>query len=347
MEKKKRVTIYDIAKHLGVSGTTVSRALSDHHSIGDKTKKAVLQAAKEMGYIPNTIAAGLRKKQTNTIGVLIPWINRPFISSMISGIEEVANDAGYNVIISQSCDSYKKEVANAETFFSNRVDGVIASMAMETEDFSHFNLFIDNDIALVFADRVGKNLPQDKVMIDNFAAAFEATEYLIQSGCKRIAHFTGAPNREIYKLRRAGYQDALEKNGIPYNEKLVFSGLLSGEEGVRNAKAILELKELPDGIFSANDTVAVHAMIELKKAGLKIPDDISFIGFNDDPIASIVEPQLTTVSHPALEIGRSSARQIIKRINAKHSSPPENIVLPTQIIVRESTRKLVKSVPSK
>ena len=337
MSKKKRVTIYDIAERLGVSGTTVSRALSDHHSIGKKTKKAVLKAAKEMGYIPNTIAAGLRKKQTNTIGVLIPWVNRSFISSLISGIEEVANEAGYNVIISQSCDSYKKEVAIVETFFSNRVDGVIASLSMETEDLSHFQLFLDNDIPLVLADRIGKDLPVDRVMIDNFAAAFEATEHLILSGCRRIAHLSGSPKREIYRLRKKGYEAALEKHGLPLDPDLIIYSLLSAEEGADNATALMKLAQHPDGIFSANDTAAVQVILELKKAGYRIPEDISVIGFNDDPISSIVEPQLTTVSHPALDIGRSSAHQVIKRINATDAMEPENIILPTRILGRDST----------
>lgn len=338
--KKKRVTIYDIAEHLGVSGTTVSRALSDHYSIGKKTKKAVLKAAKEMGYIPNTVAAGLRKRYTNTIGVLIPWINRPFISSMISGIEEIANEAGYNVIISQSFDSYQKEVASVETFFSNRVDGVIVSLSMETEDYAHFQLFLDNDIPLVFADRVGKGLPVDKVMIDNFAAAFEATEYLIHSGCKRIAHFSGSPKREIYQLRKEGYQAALKKHGLPMDQNLIIYGLLSAEEVSQNVEILLSLSERPDAIFSANDTAAVNATLELKRTGLKIPEDISIMGFNDDPNASIVEPKLTTTAHPALDIGRASAHQVIKRIHSKETLKPEQIILPTQILVRGSTRKM-------
>ena len=340
MDKKKRVTIYDIAERLGVSGTTVSRALSDHHSIGKKTKQAVLKAAKEMGYIPNTVAASLRKKQTNTIGVLIPWINRPFISSMISGIEEVANEAGYNVIISQSCDSYQKELANAEIFFSSRVDGVIVSLAMETADFSHIHLFLDNNIPLVLADRVGEDLPTDKVMVDNYGAAFEATEHLILSGCRRIAYFSGSARRNIYKLRKRGYEAALRKHRLPVDSDLIIYSLLSAEEGGRNAKVLMELAQPPDAIFSANDTAAVQALLELKKTGMNIPDDISIIGFNDDPIASIVEPRLTTVTLPALDIGRASARQLIKRINTQENIAPENIILPTRILVRDSTRSL-------
>lgn len=337
-EPKKRVTIYDIAKKLNVSSTTVSRALSDHHSIGKKTKKAVREMAREMNYQPNTIASSLRKNKTNTIGVLIPRINRPFISSFISGIEEVANKAGYNVLISQSHDSYEREVANASSFVSSRVDGIIASLAMETTDYSHFAQFDSYHIPLVLADRVCEDLVVDKVVIDNFSAAFNATEHLIESGYRRIAHFAGSSTRNVYKERIEGYIAALKKHGLPVDDNLIINGFLSREEGEEAAKKLLSLDVRPDAIFSANDTAAVSAMIYVQNQGLRIPEDLAFVGFNDDPIATIVQPPLTSVSHPALEIGKYAAERILKRIENPKLGPAEDIVLKTSLKVRQSSQ---------
>lgn len=342
--KKNKVTIYDIADKLGVSATTVSRSLNDHYSISQKTKSLVRETAKDMGYVPNNLAASLRKKKTNAIAVMVPWVNRPFISSLISGIEEVANNEGYSVIISQSCDSFEREKANVKSFFSARVDGLIISLAMETEDFSHFQTFLDNNIPVVLADRTGIDLPVDKVTIDNFSAAFKATEHLIKAGCRRIVHFGGSAVREIYRQRKEGYLSALARHGIPNDPDLIIHNLLGADEGIENARKIMAMNQPPDGIFSANDTAAVHALLELKKAGWDIPNDIAIVGFNDDPISSIVEPKLTTISHPALEIGRTTARRLIKRICANEKMDPETIIIPTELLQRASSKKLAPDI---
>lgn len=336
---KKEVTIYDIAEELNVSATTVSRALNDHFSIGKDTTLAVKKLAKKMGYRPNIIASGLRKNKTNAIGVIVSWINRPFISSLISGIEEVADKAGYNVIISQSNDSLEKEITKAQTLYASRVDGLIVSLAMDTKSYDHFYPFQQNDIPLVFVDRVSLEMETDRVIINNFDAAFTATEHLISIGCKRIAHFAGAQHRNIYKERQDGYVNALEKYNLPVDEELILHSNLSMEEGWKGTEHLLKLSNPPDGIFSANDSAAVSAIQCAKEMGIRIPQQLAVAGFNNDRISSIVEPRLTTISHPAIDMGKIAAQQVLKQKENKDVVQSETIVLKTGLIIRESSMR--------
>ena len=339
---KKEVTIYDIAEELNVSATTVSRALNDHFSIGKETTLAVKKLAKEMGYRPNIIASGLRKNKTNAIGVIVSWIHRPFISSLISGIEEVADKAGYNVIISQSCDSFEKEITKAQTLYASRVDGLIVSLAMDTRNYEHFAPFQQNDIPLVFVDRVSFEMETDRVIINNFDAAFSATEHLISMGCKRIAHFAGAQHRNIYKERQDGYIHALKKHNLPIDQNLILHSKLSMEEGRKGTEYLLQLADPPDAIFSANDSAAVSAIQCAKEKGVKVPEALAVVGFNNDGISSIVEPSLTTISHPAIDMGKIAAQQVLKHKKDKDVVQSETIVLKTGLIVRESSMRKPK-----
>ncbi len=340
-KSKKEVTIYDIAEQLNVSATTVSRALNDHFSIGKETTLAVKKLAKKMGYRPNTIASSLRKNKTNTIGVIVPWIHRPFISSLISGIEEVADKAGYNVIIAQSCDSYEKEVTKAQTLYSNRVDGLVVSLAMETKKYEHFYPFQQNDIPLVFVDRVSFEMEADRVIINNFDAAFNATEHLIKMGCRRIAHFAGAQHRNVYRERQEGYINALKKYNLPVDETLIVYSNLGMEEGMKGTEYLLKLSDPPDAIFSANDSAAVAAIQCAKEMGLKIPEDLAVVGFNNDRISSIVEPSLTTITHPAIDMGKIATQQVLKHKENKDVVQSETIVLKTGLTIRASSLRKV------
>ena len=252
MKQKKEITIYDIASELNLSPSTVSRALKDHHSIGKETKKAVVKLAKMRGYRPNSIAASLRSKKTNNIGVVVPWINRPFVSSLISGIEIEAGLKGYNVIISQSHDIFDNEVENAKALYDSRVSGLVVSLAMETTEYNHIQQFIDSNIPVVFVDRVAEDLNSDIVIIDNYAAGYMATEHLIEQGCKRIAHLGGAQHRNIYNEREQGYRQALKDYKLPIDEEIVVhNDVLSHEEGLKCAEYLLNLPIPPDGIFTA------------------------------------------------------------------------------------------------
>ena len=341
MKKKREITIYDIAKELKVSPSTVSRALKDHHSIGKKTKKAVLKLAEERGYQPNVIAASLRSNKTNTIGVIISWINRPFISSMISGVEVAANKLGYNVIISQSHDSFESEVANAKALYASRIEGLVVSLAMETTDYKHFEQFIKKDIPVVFVDRVPEELNTNKVVIDNYSAGFKATEHLIQQGCLRIAHIGGAQHRNVYRERRNGFIAALKKYNVPINEDLIMeSNVLSSEEGHRIARQLLSLPNRPDGIFTANDTAAVCVIQHARSVGIQIPKDLAVIGFNNDPVATIIDPPLSTVGHPAIEMGKIAAMQVLNTKAREEITHAQTIVLETEVIARESSLRI-------
>ena len=343
--KKKKITIYDIASELKVSPSTVSRALKDHHSISKKTKKAVLKIVKRTGYKPNILAAGLRSNQTNTIGVIISEINRPFISSLISGIEVAANKAGYNVIICQSHDSFKKEVDNAQSLFASRVEGLVVSLAMETVKYDHFRQFMENEIPVVFVDRVPEEIASDKVVIDNYSAGYRATEHLIQQGCRRIAHFGGSQKRNIYRERQKGYIEALRKYNLDIDEELIINTyVISSEEGFKITQQLMSLDNPPDGIFSASDTAAVSAIQYAKHHGIAVPDDLAVIGFNNDPISLIIDPALSTVSHPAVEMGKIAAHQVLHNKENKEIISARTTSLDTELIIRASSLKNASSL---
>ena len=311
---RREITIYDIAEKLNVSPSTVSRALKGHHSIGKKTIEAVQNLAKELGYQPNTFATSLRKNKTELIGVITPKINRPFQSDVISGIDDEADKHGYNVILSQSNDSYKKEIKNAEALFAARVDGVIISFAMETKNYDHFMPFVNKKVPILQFDRTYQNLESNRVIIDNYRASVEATEYLIKTGCKNIGHLAGLQYREIYRLRTQGYLDTLKKNNIPFRPELLIESNLNKKDGVANAAELLRANPDLDAVFCSNDTSAISAVLFFKRVGKRIPEDISIIGFNNDPGADIVEPEITTIEQPGYEMGRAATDLLIKQI---------------------------------
>lgn len=346
MNSKKEITIYDLAKELNYSPSTISRALNGNKSISKKTIKLVKEAAEAMGYRPNTLAAGLRNNKSKTIGVLISRINRPFMSSLISGIEETARKADYNVIISQSHDKYENEVKNASALYDSRIGGLIVSLSMETKDYSHFKQFTELGIPIVFVDRVPQHYNSYKVVIDNYTSGYMATKHLIEQGCKRIAHFAGAQHRNVYEERKNGYMDALKEYGLPIEKQLVVHfKTLSAEEGAKATQKLLSLPNPPDGIFSANDTAAVSAIMQAKKNGVKIPSELAIIGFNDDPIASIVDPMLSTVTHPAAKMGEISAKRILEHsLHDLDEEISEVTILKTEVIIRSSSNR--KEIPA-
>jgi len=344
MNNKKEITIYDLAKELNYSPSTISRALNNHKSISKKATNEIQKVAKKFGYVPNSIAASLRNNKSKTIGIMIARINRPFISSLISGVEEIARNAGYNVIISQSNDKYENEVNNSKALYESRIGGLIVSLGMETTNTDHFKKFTKKNVPIVFVDRVPDEFNSYKVIIDNYSAGFRATQHLIDQGCKRIAHFAGTQHLNVYNLRKNGYLDALKKNGISIDSELIIDlETMSFEEGSVATEKLLNLKKPPDGLFSSNDTAAVSAILCAKEKGIKIPEELAIIGFNDDPMASIVEPSLSTISHPAMKMGQISAQKILE-----HSAENLNFgisqitVLDTDVIIRDSSNRREK-----
>jgi len=337
MSQTKEVTIYDIAEVLNVSPATVSRGLKDHPGLRKDTKKRIVETARKMGYQHNTFASNLRRKRTNTIGVIVPRLSSYFMATVIAGMEKVANAAGYNLIIGQSQELFKKEVASVNTMFNSRVDGLLISFSYDTGNIEHVNVFLKKQIPLIFFDRVIEHPGCTSVVIDNVKAGYDATIHLIEQGCKRIAHVGGSMNRNVYADRLKGQIMACKEKGIPHDESLVIINTLSDQEGAEAAMELLQLPNRPDGIFTANDAAGVAIIRELKHAGIDVPKDIAVVGFNDDPISRVIEPNLTTINYPGTEMGEVAATTLINKLK---DVPPPNVntvVLRHELIVRASS----------
>lgn len=335
-----QITIKDIARELGVSISTVSRALKDHPDISPQTKKMVRDMVEKMKYKPNAIALSLRNQRTNIIGVVIPEIVHHFFSSVISGIDEAAVSEGFNVMFFQSNESYEREVQNIQSILSSRADGVLISVAKGTRKFSHFKQIQENNIPLVFFDRACDEIDTDKVVVDDFEGAFNAVDYLIKTGCRRIAHFSGPQHLNISYLRKRGYISALEKNGLKVDDELIIP-CDSYEEALEVTGNVMRKTKRPDAIFTVNDMTAVGTLNVIKSMGFRIPQDVSIVGFTDGLVSSITDPLLTTVSQHGFEIGKKATEILIKRINDEfESSRPVIEVVKTDLVIRDSTRRL-------
>ncbi len=340
MIKGKEITIYDIATALDISIATVSRALKDDPVVNKKTRKKVSDLAEELGYRTNHFARNLRQKQTNTIGIIIHELNSNFITSVLAGVEKVTAETDYDLIITHSSESYTKEMANAKNLFHKRVDGLIASLAFDTPDLNHFQPYIDKGIPVMFVDRVEQDGNNTVVIIDNAKCGYQATAHLIQQGCKKIAHITSSLKRNVYSQRYKGYRDALFDNGIPLDEKLVFVKDLSEKSGIEAALEILKMKSMPDGAFITNDFVAAVCIRTFKENGLKIPEDIAVVGFNNDAIGKLIEPTLTTINYPGKEMGEIAARNLINHLKGISDIHQTNtIIVRTELIIRNSSLK--------
>ncbi|WEK19902.1 MAG: LacI family DNA-binding transcriptional regulator [Candidatus Pedobacter colombiensis] len=337
----KEITIYDLAEKLDISAATVSRALQDHPAVNKKTKKKILDLATELGYRSNKFASNLRKQKTNTIGVIVPRLNSLFMSSVLSGIEKIVNTAGYNLIISQSFEQEAKEKTNTITMFNSRVDGLIVSLASDTQNFSHFDTFIKKNIPIIFFDRVAENIQSTKVLIDNFQAGYKATEHLIMQGCQEILHITGNTKRNVYKDRFEGYKKALADHNIPYDPSLFISNELT-EQDVQDVLVndILKRDKLPDGLFITNDSSAAFALSILKEAGVKVPEDMAIVGFNNDLISRVTEPEISTINYPGNEMGENIARILINHLDGEGDlSFTSTVILNSDLIVRASSQR--------
>lgn len=345
--KFNQVTIKDIARELGISPSTVSRALKDHPDISIETKKAVNELAERLNYQPNIVALSLRQRKTNTIGVIIPEVVHFFFSTVVSGIEDVAYEAGYNVILTQSNESYQREVIDMKALFNSRVDGMLLSLSRETTNFDHIESIISKGVPIVFYDRMYNNPNTSKVIVDDYVGAKEAVLHLIDQGCKRIAHLEGAPNLILSKDRLRGYQDALiEKNMEVRDNYTLVCPSGSFEEGKKATKKLLSLSTPPDAIFCNNDPMAMGCMTAIKEKGLKIPDDVAVVGYSNWFFGEIMDPSLTTVDQPGFEMGQEAARLLIRQIEARDKDQieiaPETKVLKTRLIIRNSSLRKKK-----
>ena len=337
MNRKSSVTIHDLARELNISASTVSRALNDSPRISQTMRDKIKNLAIEKGYRHNSVASNLRTKKTNTIGIIVPLINRNFFSSFISGVEDIAFNSGYNVIISQSNDFLEKEKKIAQSLFNNQVDGLICSLSMQTDEFEHFELFIRKNIPLVFFDRVPE-MQANKVIIDDYAAGYTATMHLIEQGYKRIAHLAGPTVLNTYFNRMEGYKSALLKSGLQINDELIIYNRLTRADGHEAIDKLFNLKNPPDAIFCGNDTTALSVIIYMKKLGISIPEDFGIVGFSNEPFSEVVTPSISTIRQPSIEMGMKAAELLINEIESTDTETHyQTITMPSELIIREST----------
>ncbi len=335
---KNKVTIKYIAEQLGISISTVSRALHDAYDVSPETRKKVMELAEQLDYNPNPFAVSLVKHETNIIGVLLPEIATPYFSMVVKGIQDVAYSAGYNVMFFISDESLEREKNILKRLSINMLDGLLASISLDTTNTEHFRKLIEKGLPVVFFDRVPSDIATSKVVQDDYRGAYNATEHLIQQGCRRIVHLAGPKTLENAKLRLQGYIDALEKNDIKVQKQYIIHSGFSQEDGLRDTSKFLGIKPLPDAIFAVNDRKAVGAMLALRRYGFKIPNHMALVSFGNTPLAEAVVPNLTTVVQSAYEIGAKSCQLLFDHIKTPNIEP-QTVVMPSQLIVRESSLK--------
>lgn len=333
--KRHQTTILDIARELKLSKSTVSRALTGHPNVKEATRKTILELAEKLDYERNMLAISLVKSKSSTIGIIVPEFVTAFFPQIINEIHETASRAGYNVLITQSGESYETEVANAKVLLCSQVDGVLVSLTKETRNFEHLKVFQRKGIPIIFFNRVCEDMEVPKVIVDDYDGAFNAVEYLIKKGRRRIAHLAGPNTLQISRKRLSGYRDALTKNKLPVDEELIIPYDLSVDKVHIYVSYLLDLPEPPDALFAINDPTAIRAIQVIKSKGLQIPKDIAVIGFSNDYAGELMEPSLTTVSQPLKEMGKVATRLLIDQIE-NDSNKPLIKVLKTKLIMRNS-----------
>jgi len=339
MTEIKRASIKDIADELKISVSTVSRALQGNTRISQETIDKVQALAKKWNYKPNVAAKKLQGGRSNTIGVVVPIIGRNFFSSAIEGIEETAHDAGYDVLICQTHESYDLEKKVLSSFERGKVDGVIVSVASETTDYSHFKLLKNDGLPLVMFDRIVENVGDGMVSVDDFRGAYELTNHLISQGYKKIYHYTSNPNVSVWRNRCEGYQTAMKEAGLVVGKEWIYEGGIRKEDGEKYARILIEKGDIPEAIFCTSDYVALGVMLEFKEFGLRIPENIAVAGFANEAFGSLITPSLTSVDQSSKKMGKTAAQTLIKILQGEKV---ENVVLNPKLIIRESTIKKSK-----
>ncbi len=338
------VTIKDIAKALDLSTSTVSRALRGSYEISPETKKLVLEYAEQVNYRPNPIALSLKERRSRAIGVIVSEIANNFFSQAINGIESIAYNRGYHVIITQSHESFEREKVNVQHLASRNVDGLLISLSSGSSDISYLKELHDKGLPIVFFDRITDEIKTHRVTANSRLGAFQATEHLINQGYKRIAHITSSHHLSITEERLQGYKDALEKHNIPYDESLVKYCNLGGmneEEAQEAINSLFGAKTKPDALFAAGDRLTTVCFAILKRMEHQI-NEVGYIGFTNLNIADLLSPALTAVRQPAFEIGQIGIELLIHLIESKRPVTDfETRVLDTSLIIRESSLKKV------
>jgi DNA-binding LacI/PurR family transcriptional regulator len=335
---KSHVSLKDLAHRIGVSISTVSRALNNHPDISPEMTEKVRKLAAELNYTPNPLAMGLLKQATRLIGVIVPDLVTHFYSSIISGIESVAEEQGYYILIASSNETILKEIKAVENLLKTRVEGLIVCLSQETKNYDHFDRLVKNQIPLVFFDRVCLTDQVSSVVVDNMAAARQITQHLHKNGYRRIAYISGPDHLNISMERTLGYLSGLESCGLEFQPELLEKCNLCSGDAIEATARLLSLPERPDAIFGINDTVAFAAMKEIKRQGYRIPEDVALVGFTDEFHSTVVDPALTSITHPTFEMGKEAARLFFKQIEYQETKP-EQVVLNAQMVIRKSSIK--------
>lgn len=341
MKEQTSMTMKDIARELGVSVATVSRALSDSPRISESRRQEIQKFAREHNFFPNVIAESLRNSRVQPIkiiGVIMPQFTHYFFSSVLAGIEEEARLRGYRIMVAQSEEKYQREVEICRSFYANKVCGIIVSMAKETTNYDHFQMLLDQGLPLVFYDRICTGVEASRVVVDDYTGAYTAVTHLINTGCRRIAYYGMPENLEIAKNRYNGYRDALLRNGLQPNPNW-YKACDNRSDAELITPEILAQDEVPDAFFAVNDDTAIGIMYSAKRLGYRIPDDISICGFTDGQRAVACDPMLTTVDQRGFSVGEEAANILISEVEG--IIPPgkvEKRVVRTRLVVRGSSR---------
>jgi LacI family transcriptional regulator len=338
-KKQHQTTIIDVAKVLGVAPSTVSRALNNSAEINENTRAEIIRVANELDYRPNLLAQSLHRGETHTIGVVIPDIQRPFFAGVVAGIQKVASEAGYRVMICQSNESHNTETLNVQALVASRVDGLLISHSQETNTFEHVKLQLKKGLPIVHFDRVCDELDTAKVIQEDFAGSFGLVEHLILQGCRKIAVFAGPEDLLISQKRLNGYLSALKKYGISIENELIFHSNFKHEESIDALNYWFSLREKPDAIFTIHYANAIEMIVELKRRAIKIPNEVALAAFGDDLLAALIEPSLTVYNQFPYLVGQEAASILIENIINKDTFQPFTKTIKGELIVRQSSLK--------
>jgi LacI family transcriptional regulator len=335
-----KVTITDIANQLNTTAATVSRALNNHPSISEERKRIIREAAARMNYKRNKVASSLRSGQTGLIGVIIPSAEINFFGSVVHGIESIANENGYNIIMFQSNESREHEARGIETFLSARVDGILVSIAKGTTEYEHFLAAKASRIPIVFFDRSHFDLGIHSVVVDDYKGAFMATSHLVEQGYRRVAHISGPQHLRIFKDRLNGYLDALRAQLVDVDPELIYHGDVSVEAGRKGIEYLLALTNPADAVFAVEDFTALGAIKKLKEKAIRIPDEFGVIGFANEGFGEHITPTLSTIDQQTVQMGKDSFKLLLQMINSgRGQAAVEKIILEPIPIFRESSQR--------
>lgn len=338
MIQEKEVTIYDLARELNLSAGTISRGLKNSPTISEKTRQRIQEHAILRGFRINSFARNLRQNKTHTIGVMMHELNTSFMVSVLSGIEDVIGKTDYEILVAHSAEQGQTEITNAKNLFNKRVDGLIASLSLDTSNLHHFNSFFEKKIPVVFFDRVEENFKGAKITIDNFACGYQVTSHLISQGCRSIVHLTNSLKRNVYNDRYEGYRAALKDHGLTFQDENLIVCKMNKEEASKAALKILGMDKRPDGLFVAGDFAAAICIQTFIENGLNVPQDIAVAGFNNDIISTIIEPKLTTVNYSGFNMGKIAAKIIMDHLIGKQDINLTNkVIMNAELIIRNSS----------